>query len=278
MDILIPPWRLTLFPFLWKLTSFSPDVLLPISSLSLGFVINYKMNSTKSIIPIIAPMDAEFLARQKLFLVSGGKSILHKRRLKSSSEQKYSHIPLSVLWPSNDAHPCPWTAFEQLPVALFSPETLLYVGLKASAVKEIWPRWVHREEQILPAGGNVNAFFNFFVSQVVELPSELDHTNEEQWAILFSNCESRLNSETRAVAYTVGGYWEYDMIYGAAIKFHRLARARVCCVWNLLRKRYWRLLHIRHTSLQRERIHQEAMGAMEASFTNMEIGGQIGGE
>lgn len=216
-------------------------------------------------------MDAEFLSRQNLFLVAGPKSILHKRRLKGSSEQKYSHIPLNTLCPSDDAQPSFWTAFEQLPVALFSPETLLYVGLNVSAVKEIWRRWVDREEQVLPPGGNVGAFFDFLVKQVLELPSDPQHTTEEQWAILFFNCESRLNSETRAVAYTVGGFWEYDMMYGAATNYYQLAQPRLFCVRNLLRKRYLRLLHIMQTSLHRERNHQEAMGAMEASFTNMEI-------
>lgn len=140
-----------------------------------------------------------------------------------------------------------------------------------SAAQEIWARWDNQDEQILPAGGNVDTFLDFFVNQVAELPSDPEHTSVKQWSELLSNCDYQLNTETRAAAYTIGGYWEFDMVYGSDI-FEKMIPARVHYARSLLRKRYRRLLHIRETSLQRERYLQEAMGAMEASFTNLEIG------
>lgn len=172
------------------------------------------MNSTKSIIPIVAPVDAEYLTSRRLFVDS---------------------------------------------------------GLKMSAAQEIWARWDNQDEQILPAGGNVDTFLDFFVNQVAELPSDPEHTSVKQWSELLSNCDYQLNAETRAAAYTIRGYWEFDLVYGSDI-FEKMIPARVHYARSLLRKRYRRLLHIRETSLQRERYLQEAMGAMEASFTNMEIG------
>jgi hypothetical protein len=212
-------------------------------------------------------MDAEDLKRRGLFMVadSEGRSILHKRRLKSSSEEKYSHIPLA---------PHPWMCgFEQIPTILFSVETLLYVGLRMPAAQEIWERWVSRGEEILPAGGNIIAFLNFFVDQVAELPSDPVQTSDEEWSVLLSDCENRLNTETIAAAYTVRSYWEFDMVYGLAIR-PKHGRARVCCALDLVRSRYRRLLQIWETSLQRERnmvrSRQDAM-VVTAAFSNMEI-------
>lgn len=86
-----------------------------------------------------------------------------------------------------------------------------------SAAQEIWARWDNQDEQILPAGGNVDTFLEFFVNQVAELPSDPEHTSVKQWSELLSNCDYQLNAETRAAAYTIGGYWEFDMVYGSDI-------------------------------------------------------------
>jgi len=149
--------------------------------------------------------------------------------------------------------------FEQIPTILFSLETLLYMGLRMPAAQEIWGRWVSRDEEILLAGGNVVAFLNFFVDQVVELPSDPVHTIDEEWSVLLSDCERRLNIETIAAAYTIRGCWEFDMAYGLAI-FPKHEWARVCCALDLVRRRYQWLLQIRETSLQREEHCTESPG------------------
>ena len=76
---------------------------------------------------ILHPTDAAILFKQGLVdkISSEGSQRLHKRRLNSSSENEYRHVPLNVPLDS----PAAEDIFASIPASLVSYETLQWVGL-----------------------------------------------------------------------------------------------------------------------------------------------------
>ena len=115
---------------------------------------------------ILHPSDAAILLKQGLVdkISSEGSQRLHKRRLNSSSENEYRHVPLNV--PLNS--PAAEDIFASIPASLVSYETLRWVGLTESKATELWSKWSNWpshgiQREVDPEDGGLVVYFDEFI-------------------------------------------------------------------------------------------------------------------
>ncbi|KAL8313232.1 hypothetical protein RB593_007429 [Gaeumannomyces tritici] len=196
--------------------------------------------STESL--VLAAADAAALQTAGLLRPGShtGFRRLHKRRLNSSSDEEYAQIPLDI-GPESFAVSA---AFADIPVALFSRETLAYLGLSQSKAGEIWSEWTNwpptgiRREIDADDGGLQVTFIDYITARLGNI-EDVYEDDDDQWRQCLGRCG--ISSSVQ------------DAIMDPSFKRIRLTNSCVFWVEDTIQMRFAGLEDIRQASRDRER-------------------------
>ncbi|EJT79377.1 hypothetical protein GGTG_04461 [Gaeumannomyces tritici R3-111a-1] len=196
--------------------------------------------STESL--VLAAADAAALQTAGLLRPGShtGFRRLHKRRLNSSSDEEYAQIPLDI-GPESFAVSA---AFADIPVALFSRETLAYLGLSQSKADEIWSEWTNWpstgiRREIDAGDGGLEITFIDYITARLENIEDVYEDDDDQWRQCLGRCG--ISSSVQ------------DAIMDPSFKRIRLTNSCVFWVEDTIQMRFAGLEDIQRASRDRER-------------------------
>lgn len=194
---------------------------------------------------IIAPLDYDSLTRLGLISPASSNGIcrIHRRRLNRSSDEEYSHLPLTPISSPDLALPDP---FVSIPDILISEATIRYLGYEEQVAKHLWDRWTN-----WPAGSPVREtdddgegmympFIEFITGYAEGRGIGIDTAEDDDvaWRSCLAACGVRADIQ--------------DAIMDPVFKHIRLTESCVFWIRDTLEMRYRGLQEIQKTSLERE--------------------------
>lgn len=202
---------------------------------------------------IISPTDATSLWQAGCLEFKpqpgAGSLRIHKRRVHSSSDEEYEHLPLrpNPTLPSPPSSTGDNDLFATIPAFLRSYDTLLYLGFSEARAAQLWDRWVNwngTEDQIYrDVDGGDFTFEDLFIGP---LRGEVDPGSEDD-ADWFASMTSWGIDETTQ-----------DVIMNPIFKTIRLTNSCLYWIVDTLKMRYRGLGEIqeasRHRDMQRQRL------------------------
>ncbi|KAK3945749.1 hypothetical protein QBC46DRAFT_455040 [Diplogelasinospora grovesii] len=163
-------------------------------------------------------------------------------RLSRWSDEDYHDIPLDI----SPESPAAGDAFAEIPAALVSRETLLYVGLSEAKATELWDRWINwpnttcgpSRHGIDPDDGRLQVTFDDMIIGSLENQADRAGLDDEQWRACLDACGISADLQ--------------DAIMDPIFKYLRLCESCLWWVKDTIRMRYAGLKDIQSSSRERE--------------------------
>ncbi|KID74459.1 uncharacterized protein G6M90_00g084360 [Metarhizium brunneum] len=224
------------------------------------------MNTTTST-QIFSPLDAANLESIGLLgpVETDGKRKCHKRRLNRSSDEEHKDIPLDVSIGSPEAEEA--DAYATIPDAIFSRETLNYLGFSTHMADTIWNGWVNwpldgpGREVDAATGGLRVTFIDFIILRHVKKANNVYEDDDFKWRQCLNACGMS------------------DSVQNAIMdeNFKEIRMSRSCVYWvtDTVQMRYAGLKEIQRASrerdmqLQRERARQGGPSRRDRTSSSM---------